>query len=176
MTLTIAEAGADLLETKQNLLANQNATFPEGFEIIEPQWWTGEHPIAPDRFTLDCRELAARMNKIFDDVGLLYLTNTGWSDLQEMRRVAMLVIKKQAVYRGGSNPRGALQPNVYEVGAPTSAFLHYHHEMAYVNQSATMLGFLCQHALPDSGYTLGDSVWAKVAGAWLVLSSKSYGS
>lgn len=170
--MTLITANTDELKAENCLLANPNNIPSEDFQIIEPQWWTGQYPIPPKSFTLDCSnlktadfvqggELDAQINQIFDEVGLLHLTNTDWTDMQEMRRVAMLVIKKQAVYRGGSNPRSALQPNVYEVGAPTSAFLHYHHEMAYIDQSATMLGFLCQHALPDSGYTfVSDSVQA----------------
>jgi hypothetical protein len=133
---------------------------------MEPRWWTGTPAIAPERFTIDCSdyrmdaedlkpgsELGQRMNAVFDAVGLVHLVNTGMTDVQAMRTAAMLVMKTQVEYEGGSNPRNVLEPNVYEVGAPLSAWLHYHHEMAYIGHSTTMLGFLCKHALDGRGHT-----------------------
>jgi hypothetical protein len=135
-------------------------------DVIEPQWWTGTPAIDPARFTIDCSdyamdasdlqpegELALRMNELFDRVGLVYLTNTGLDDMQLMRQFSRLVIKQEITYKGGANPRRNLQPNVYEVGAPLEAWLHYHHEMAYVGTSTTMLGFLCNKAQAGAGYT-----------------------
>lgn len=135
-------------------------------DVIEPRWWTGEPALAPESFTIDCTgyrmddadlspgsELAERMNDIFNDVGLVYLTNTGLRDLQLMRLAAKLVIDKEMRYEGGANPRNDLEPNVYEVGAPLSAWLHYHHEMAYVGTSTTMLGFLARTAATNKGQT-----------------------
>ena len=47
------------------------------------------------------------------------------------------------------------------MGAPLDAWLHYHHEMAYIGRSTTMLGFLCHKALPDRGHTfVSDSLRA----------------
>ena len=123
--------------------------------VIEPRWWTGEPALAPESFTIDCSELrmddlspdgelAVCMNRMFDEIGLVYLTNTGLADLQDMRQVARLVIENEMRYEGGANPRDDLEPNVYEVGAPLTARLHYHHEMAYVGTSTRMLGFLCR--------------------------------
>ena len=67
--------------------------------IIEPRWWTGELPIAAESFTIDCSAytmhdamvsrgsaLGDRMNALFDEIGLVYLTNTGLSDLADMQR------------------------------------------------------------------------------------------
>lgn len=34
--------------------------------------------------------------------------------------------------------------NVYDTGAPNSAYLHYHHEMAYVNESVSKISFVCK--------------------------------
>lgn len=143
-------------------------------DIIEPQWWTGTPAIPAERYTIDCSdyrmddsdlevggELDQRMNQLFKDVGLVHLVNTGLTDMQYMHKAAMLVIKNQIEYKGGSNPRSALEPNVYEVGAPLPAWLHYHHEMAYIGSSTKMLGFLCHHALEDRGYTfMSDNVKA----------------
>jgi hypothetical protein len=98
-------------------------------------------------------ELAQRMRTMFHDVGLVYLVNTRLTDLQSMRRFASLVITQEMIYMGGANPRDSLEPNVYEVGAPLEAWLHYHHEMAYVGRSTTLLGFLCHKALPGRGHT-----------------------
>ena len=133
---------------------------------IEPLWWTGKPALPPESFTIDCAgyamdetdldlrgELARTMNRLFDDVGLVCLVNTRLTDLQTMRRFAKLVIDKEMRYEGGANPRDSLEPNVYEVGAPLPAWLHYHHEMAYVSHSTRMLGFLCQRAVEEKGYT-----------------------
>ncbi|MEM7281058.1 MAG: TauD/TfdA family dioxygenase, partial [Pseudomonadota bacterium] len=134
--------------------------------IIEPQWWRGEQAIEPSLFTIDCSqykmdesdlqatsELAARMNQMFDDIGLVYLVNTGLSDLQKMRLFAKLVVENEMRYEGGANPRKDLEPNVYEVGAPLEAWLHYHHEMAYVGKSTKMLAFLAHKAVANKGFT-----------------------
>ena len=134
--------------------------------VIEPRWWTGEPALAPDAFTIDCSsyrmddaglspgsELALRMNELFDDVGLVYLTNTGLDDLQVMRRAARLVMEQEMRYAGGANPRDSIEPNVYEVGAPLTAWLHYHHEMAYLGTSTKMLGFLARTAATNKGQT-----------------------
>lgn len=135
-------------------------------DVIEPKWWTGSPATAAAEYTIDCSayamddndlqdgsELAKRMNELFDRVGLVHLINTGLTDPQLMRKAATLVVKNQKKYKGGANPRGSIQPNIYEVGAPLSAWLHYHHEMAYVGSSTTMLGFLCHHAVQGQGYT-----------------------
>ncbi|MEH6584550.1 MAG: TauD/TfdA family dioxygenase [Halioglobus sp.] len=135
-------------------------------DIIEPRWSTGSHAIDPSTYIIDCsgfdmdagdlREdsvLALRMNAVFREVGLVHLVNTGLSDLKIMRAFANLVVKNEMVYSGGANPRGDLEPNVYEVGAPLDAWLHYHHEMAYVATSTKLLGFLCHKAIEGRGYT-----------------------
>lgn len=133
---------------------------------IEPRWWTGTPALPPGLFTIDCAtyemgsadlredgELAQRMKAMFHDVGLVYLTNTRLTDLQSMRLFAKLVITDEMIYKGGANPRDSLEPNVYEVGAPLRAWLHYHHEMAFMGKSTTLLGFLCHKALPGRGHT-----------------------
>jgi hypothetical protein len=134
--------------------------------VIEPCWWTGTPAMPTDSFTIDCSdyamdaadldrngELAERMNALFDELGLVHLINTRLTELPAMRDFAKLVIDDEMRYEGGANPRDDLAPNVYEVGAPLDAWLHYHHEMAYVSHSTRMLGFLCRRALADRGYT-----------------------
>lgn len=143
-------------------------------DIIEPRWWTGESALAPETFTIDCSgysmedgdlrpgsALSDRMNRLFDEVGLVYLVNTGLTDLQKMRLAGKLVINKEMRYEGGANPRDDMAPNVYEVGAPLQAWLHYHHEMAYVGTSTKMLAFLARSAVSNKGQTfVSDNIQA----------------
>ncbi|MBV6656827.1 MAG: TauD/TfdA family dioxygenase [Devosiaceae bacterium] len=143
----------------------------------EPRWWTGQAPIAAEAFRIDARDyadgstpleenaaLADRMRETFDRVGLVHVTGTGLDDLGRMRALAKHVIQTDMNYKGGANPRDALQPNVYEIGAPLPAWLHYHHEMAYVGHSTSMLGFLYKHATPGKGATfVSDNVRATEA-------------
>lgn len=142
--------------------------------VIEPRWWEGTPALDPGRYTIDRREfagderdfeadseLARQMRRTFDAVGLVHLVNTGLDDLAAMRRAARLVVDSEMKYQGGANPRGNLQPNVYEVGAPLTAWLHYHHEMAYLGHSTRMLGFLAHKTVPGRGDTfVSDNVQA----------------
>ena len=134
--------------------------------VIEPRWWPGEEVLPPASYTIDGSgyamdesdlaedsALSRLMNQVFDDVGLVWLRNTGLTDLQSMRRFAKLVVENEMRYEGGANPRDDLEPNVYEVGAPLTAWLHYHHEMAYVSHSTRMLGFLGNKAVAGKGAT-----------------------
>ncbi|MEM7704983.1 MAG: TauD/TfdA family dioxygenase [Pseudomonadota bacterium] len=135
-------------------------------DVIEPRWWTGEPALPVESFTIDCSpyamdestlepegELAQRMKQAFSEVGLVHLVNTRLTELQDMRRFAKLIVDKEMHYKGGANPRDNIEANVYDVGAPLNAWLHYHHEMAYVSHSTRMLGFLCHKAVQDKGYT-----------------------
>ena len=137
----------------------------------EPRWWTGTPPLNGAQFTVDARDyrpaskspgsddlqtdpkMAERMREAFRDTGLVHVTHTGLSALADMRRLAMIVIDTEMLYEGGANPRANLTPNVYEVGAPLTAWLHYHHEMAYIGQSTSMLGFLCHKTVAGRGDT-----------------------
>jgi len=143
-------------------------------DLIEPVWSTGEPALDRSRFTIDATQhrpegqplvpdldLAVRMKQTFDEVGLVHVVDTGLTDLDDMREVASLVLNREMKYAGGSNPRDALAVNVYEVGAPLTAWLHYHHEMAYIGQSTSKVAFLGHRALPDRGATfVSDSVAA----------------
>jgi len=131
-------------------------------DLILPEWWTGTPAIAPERYEIDADGaadldpngwLAKEMRRVYDRVGLVHVRNTGLAGLAEMRVLAQHCLPGEMHYEGGSNPRGAIDTNVFEVGAPLSAHLHYHHEMAYVSKSTRALAFLCKHALPDRGAT-----------------------
>jgi hypothetical protein len=142
--------------------------------VIEPRWWDGVPVNDPASFTLDRRDfamderdfepdsdLALTMKRTFDAIGLVHLVNTGLSTLAPMRRLARHVVESEMRYHGGANPRGRLNKNVYEVGAPLAAWLHYHHEMAYVGNSTRMLGFLAHQVVPGRGDTfVSDNVRA----------------
>lgn len=150
----------------------EHSELPPLEGIIEPRFWAGTPATDPATFTIDAREfadelhapapdgrLATRMRQVFADVGLVHLVHTDLTELVDMRALATLVVRSEMDYEGGSNPRDRLVPNVYEVGAPLTAWLQYHHEMAYVGTSTKMIGFLCKDAVPDRGATyVSDSV------------------
>ena len=86
--------------------------------VIEPRWWTGTPALPPDSFTIDCSgytmgsedlrpesDLAVQTNEVFDRIGLVYLVNTGLSDLQTMRGFAKLVIENEMRYGGCKSAR-----------------------------------------------------------------------
>ena len=144
-----------------------NPNFAEEFAPLkgrlEPKWWTGAPAISPDLFVIDGNEfrvdgqpliaspeLAERMQSTFDKVGLVHVINSGLDDLQAMRLVATQVLKNERKYEGGANPRKIIEKNVYEVGAPLAAALHYHHEMAYIGSSTKMVSFMA-HKMPKVG-------------------------
>lgn len=131
-------------------------------DVVEPRWWTGTRPIDVDSFTLDGRdfdmsdrsydsELGVAVRKTYDRTGLVHVRNTGLNELADMRQVAKLVIDAEMSYEGGANPRDNIEPNVYEIGAPLTAWLHYHHEMAYVGRSTRVISFLAKDVLPLAG-------------------------
>ncbi|NNE72847.1 MAG: syringomycin synthesis regulator SyrP, partial [Acidimicrobiales bacterium] len=145
-------------------------------DLILPQWWTGTAARDAAEFTIDAGpyagsgalhenpELAERMRSTFDRVGLVHLVNTGLTELADMRLAARIVLDAEMAYEGGANPRVPIEPNVYEVGAPLAAHLHYHHEMAYIGQSTKMVAFLAKQVLPWRGATwVSDSVAATEA-------------
>jgi hypothetical protein len=143
-----------------------NRTATEFDDVIEPRWWTGAPTLDPASYVIDGSayafdvddmrhdsELAVRMRQTFHENGIVHVVNTGLVEHGDMRAVAKLVVDGEMEYRGGANPRNALEPNVYEIGAPLPAWLHYHHEMAYVGTSTKMVAFLCKRELPGRGAT-----------------------
>ena len=140
-----------------------DAVFAPLANVAEPRWWTGTPAIDPALFVIDGNEyrmpgrplvpsdeLSERMRQTFHDVGLVHVVNTGLDDLESMRLIGTQVPTIQRKYEGGANPRKNLQANVFEVGAPLEAWLHYHHEMAYIGSSTKMIGFLA-HKVPSEG-------------------------
>ena len=131
-------------------------------KLVVPKFWTGKPAVAPERYVIDCVNIADVRKEIvvensqlvqdirgtFDEVGVVHVRNTGLGDdLGSMRLCAKLPMPAEMVYEGGANARDQIVENVFDTGAPADAWLHYHHEMAYVNESTTMLGF-CVKASP----------------------------
>jgi len=144
---------------------------PTDYTLIQPVFQMQEEPLDKSLFTIDCTgydmtveqpEIVERMHQVFQDVGLVYLTNTGLTELQDMRKYAKIILQDEVVYTGGANPRKPIEQNVYDVGAPTDAWIHYHHEMAYLSQSPFALSFFCgQTPAPNRGWTyVSDNVQA----------------
>ncbi len=152
----------------------ESSAFAPREHIKEPKWWMGSDVIDPSLYTIDGKafrtseaplhpssELSRVMQETFDSVGLVHVVNTGLTELEEMRSIAVQLVKKQRKYEGGANPRKALGANVFEVGAPLEAWLHYHHEMAYIGSSTQMLAFLVHKMPSEGGYTfVSDNVKA----------------
>eukprot|EP00996_Jenningsia_fusiforme_P000328 NODE_1277_length_1605_cov_21.548843_g1142_i0.p1 GENE.NODE_1277_length_1605_cov_21.548843_g1142_i0~~NODE_1277_length_1605_cov_21.548843_g1142_i0.p1 ORF type:complete len:440 (+),score=74.59 NODE_1277_length_1605_cov_21.548843_g1142_i0:62-1321(+) len=132
-------------------------------EVI-PQFQIGEPAVAAERFVIDCSafvntnsqslgspvehpEVVEKMKTTFDATGLVQLKNTGLRTLKEMEPWARVIIPEPQTYEGGANARQLLEQNVYDAGAPSQAWLHYHYEMAYLQQSPVSLGFCCSSAL-----------------------------
>lgn len=66
-------------------------------------------------------------------------------------------------YKAGANSRGEIAANVFDTGAPKEAWLHYHHEMAYVGSSTRMVAFCCSAAVND-GKGTGSSYISEAQG------------
>lgn len=132
--------------------------------IIQPLWSMGYNP---DRslFTIDMKgsltsedlnpssSFATEVAQKFDDVGLVHIINTGTNDLSKLRLAALLGMRNEMLYEGGSNPREAIVKDVFEAGAPLTAWLHYHHEMSYIGESTRAIAFLCKHSPGPKGAT-----------------------
>ena len=94
-------------------------------DLILPEWWDGTPAIPTDRYEVDAGgqadldpagDLAAEMQRVYDEVGLVHVRNTGLTELADMRTLAQHCLPGEMKYEGGSNPRGALEANVFEVG------------------------------------------------------------
>lgn len=104
-----------------------------------------------EQFTVDCssyrpaknpeNELVERKEGVFKEIGVVRLTNTGVTNAEVMKRYAKVILKGQMEYEGGGAAREALAVNVFEVGAPHDARLHYHNEMAYNAPSMKNMAF-----------------------------------
>ena len=143
-----------------------NSVLLPGQTTVIPRWWQGSYetlPIHPSEFVIDGankissadlhpdsllgREVIEKYNK----VGLVHVKNTGLQgNMQDQRNLARLLMGEESEYNGGANARGRHEElgNVYDIGAPLTAALAYHHEMTYKEHSISQLGFLCKHAPP----------------------------
>ena len=126
--------------------------------IIVPRWRVGEDALAPVNFTIDAAQLdsqalALAMRAVYEQFGIVRVTGRNDNELSGMQSLAENVLGGVMQYEAGANPRDAIQDNVFEVGAPLTAWLHYHHEMAYVAESPKALAFLCRHAFVGGGET-----------------------
>jgi hypothetical protein len=148
--------------------------------VVIPRWWSGSYDavIDPSRFVVngggkltsaDCVPnswVGQEIQEKYNDVGLIHIQDTGLTDMKDQRLLAKLVMGEETEYEGGANPRERTEglANVYDIGAPLQADLHYHHEMTYKSHSTESLGFLCKHAVttrPGVGWSyVSDSVQA----------------
>ena len=141
----------------------QHHVDPQHDNVVKCRWWTGsyDHVIDPSKFIIDCGGkvskddlkpnslLCQEMNEKYNDIGVIHVQNTGLTNMNDQRTLAKFIMTDEIEYEGGANPRtrtGDLG-NVYDIGAPLSAHLHYHHEMTYKSHSTESLGFLCKHAV-----------------------------
>lgn len=74
---------------------------------------------------------------------MVHVTNTNLKNPQDLRRLGNMILKEQMDYKGGANPRKTIVENVYDVGAPLEAWIHYHHEMQYIETSTKMICAFC---------------------------------
>eukprot|EP01094_Clydonella_sp_ATCC50884_P017164 TRINITY_DN2935_c0_g1_i1.p1 TRINITY_DN2935_c0_g1~~TRINITY_DN2935_c0_g1_i1.p1 ORF type:complete len:380 (-),score=120.54 TRINITY_DN2935_c0_g1_i1:176-1273(-) len=136
--------------------------------IVTPRFWTGQPAFDAKAATVDCSgtDMAAgitpgvlrRARAAFETHGLVLLANTGLgADLEAMGEWGKAIMGSQMKYEGGANARKTIVKNVYETGAPRQALLHYHHEMAYVSQSTSMLCFSCAAACDDTPRAPGEA-------------------
>eukprot|EP01084_Bolivina_argentea_P085514 154553_1 len=109
--------------------------------VIEPKFYhEGQFVMEADKFVIDCRKyqhdgvnpsnsaLRAEMEQKFKDAGLVYLINTELTETRAMRDLSAILVPRDIAmeYKGGSNWRNWIEPNVYDTGAPKEAWVHYH--------------------------------------------------
>mmetsp|Transcript_12127 Transcript_12127/g.18311 ORF Transcript_12127/g.18311 Transcript_12127/m.18311 type:complete len:347 (+) Transcript_12127:147-1187(+) len=133
--------------------------------MIVPEFWKNETPaVDPKDNTIDCGDLDLsddthrqtlrdKMRDIFDRTGFVVVTNTGLTSMVDMQNIAKFIVEAPMTYTGGANKRNGIVENVYETGAPKEAHLQYHHELAYLSKSTKMLGFCCDYAVNNKGWT-----------------------
>jgi len=164
---------AAVAEEASHVIIQQASPAAQNYKVIQPIFQWVEEPVPKESYTVDCsnrdmnlgveanKAVYEEMQQKYKDTGLVLLTNTGMTDLQKMRTWATQIVSNQIEYKGGANPRKAIEPNVYDVGAPNEAWLHYHHEMAYVGKSPKFLSLFCKHCPEGKGYTyVSDSIQA----------------
>lgn len=178
LTTTSAKSGAAALASNTQVNIYNPKPQEEDSRIIRPKFWTGRSAVPLEKFNLDCskfdfgrilvrdeagkvmadpncketEKLVSNIREIWDEMGFIQLKKTGLTDYPEMQAIAKLIHPEHMQYEAGANQRSERSPaaqNVYDVGAPEVADLHYHHEMAYVEESTKHLTFCCKHAMKD---------------------------
>ena len=97
-----------------------------------------------DEGTAEGQELAGRMREAYDRLGLVNVRNTGLTRGKDMKALVTAVTGGAVRYEGGANPRDSVpEQSVYDTGAPLDSHIHYHHEMAYIEETVANLGFVC---------------------------------
>jgi len=137
----------------------KEAPAKEALAINKPRFWNGVPPIDPAAVTINAAnmteaEIKNNMQDAYREYGLAHVKNTGFTEFKGMNNLIQNIVTDVIEYEAGANPRGMVEPNVYDVGAPLTADLHYHHEMAYVGYTPYNIGFGCLHACrPGHGQT-----------------------
>jgi len=162
--ITITASPANTNAVLETLRQSNNPNI--NYNIIKPKFAVLDQVLDPECYVLnlekydlkklnrgEIQEIITKMKQMYHDIGLVLLTNTGLTQLADMREWANVIVEQGQVYTGGANPRKPVEKNVYDVGAPKEAWLHYHHEMAYVSKSPLSLSLFCQHSLGDKGWT-----------------------
>ncbi|XP_075246615.1 uncharacterized protein LOC142340087 [Convolutriloba macropyga] len=123
-----------------------------------------------EEYTIDCTryqknlgsntELKSRVDDLYHRIGLVYLTNTGTKDAAELQKPFDRILGTGNLYEGGANPRSAIEGNVYDTGVSMESFVHYHHEMAYVDKSVKNVFFTCSELSPgvDGSSYVSDNI------------------
>lgn len=106
-----------------------------------------KHILNYNKFTLN------EAKNIFNKYGLLHITNTGMTNLKDMKSIVDLFIEESMNYDGGANNRNYITKNVYDVGAPIESEIMFHHEMAYVNRTPSKLSFCVEKMPSNKGWT-----------------------
>eukprot|EP00122_Pirum_gemmata_P002731 Pgem_evm1s2463 len=156
--------------TKQGLAALEEEPSYKT-EAIVPVYWKAENLFSESLYKVDCSEynlperissngsldvpkaLREDVQEKYHQTGLVHMFNTGLKQPETMNQLSKIIITNPMTYKAGANARDGIIENVYETGAPSSAHLHYHHEMAYVAQSPLSLSFCCDEATPGKGWT-----------------------
>ena len=150
-----------------------------GQTVVIPRWWTGRYDavVDPSNFVVNGHGkispqdllpnswIAQEVQEKYEQCGLVHVQNTGLKDMKDQRTLARMVMGDETEYEGGANPRArhADLGNIYDIGAPLTAALAYHHEVTYKSHSVASLGFLCKHAVQrgTTGWSfVSDSVQA----------------
>lgn len=177
---TVARVAPVALEAATTAARAASSSILEpGQQVVIPRWWTGQYDAVmdPSKFVVNgngkiskedlspTSVLSQEIQEKYANTGLIHVQNTGLTDMKDQRTLARLVMGTETEYEGGANPRGRSEElgNIYDIGAPLTAALAYHHEVTYKSHSVESLGFLCKHAVQrgTTGWSfVSDSVQA----------------